>query len=70
MRDLLADLLKSLKMRTSLDAFFEITARWRLTQSQRRVLLGSPTDERWFHFIRERQPRITTEEFSRVQAVV
>ena len=70
MRDLLADLLKSLKMRTSLDAFFEITARWRLTQSQRRVLLGSPTDERWFHFIRDLQPRITPGEFSRVQAVV
>jgi len=65
-----SDFLKSLQMRGRLDAFFEITARWRLTQSQRRVLLGSPTDERWFHFIRERQPRITTEEFSRVQAVV
>lgn len=61
---------ESLEMRASLDAFFEITASWRLTQSQRRVLLGSPTDERWFHFIRDTQPRITPMEFSRVQAVV
>lgn len=57
-------------MRGSLDTFFEITARWRLTQSERRVLLGSPTDELWFHFIRDPQPRITSQEFSRVQAVV
>jgi len=57
-------------MRASLDAFFEITASWRLTQSQRRVLLGSPTDERWFQFIRDRQPRMTPGEFSCVQAVV
>jgi hypothetical protein len=61
---------ESLEMRASLDAFFEITARWRLTQSQRRLLLGSPTDERWFHFIREPHPRLTPLEFSGVQAVV
>lgn len=57
-------------MRGSLDTFFEITARWGLTQSERRALLGSPMDERWFHFIRDPQPRITPQEFSRVQAVV
>jgi len=57
-------------MRGRFDTFFKITARWRLTQSERRALLGSPTDKRWFHFIRDSQPRITPEEFSRVQAVV
>jgi hypothetical protein len=66
---LVARIPESLQMRASLDAFFEITARWRLTQSQRRVLLGSPTDERWFHFIREPHPRLTPEEMSGVQAV-
>jgi len=57
-------------MRGRFDTFFKITARWRLTQSERRALLGSPTDERWFHFIRDSQLRITPEECSRVQAVV
>ncbi len=56
-------------MRGRLDAFFDITARWGLTQGERRVLLGSPADERWFHFIRDSHPRATPAELSRVQAV-
>lgn len=33
-------------------------------------MLGSPTDERWFHFIRDSILRITPEEFAHVQAVI
>jgi hypothetical protein len=57
-------------MRRSLQAFWQITARWRLTQSARRTLLGLPTDERWFQLIRDHEAQIAAEEFSRLQVVV
>jgi hypothetical protein len=59
-----------LDMRGHFDAFFRITARWHLTQVERRALLGSPTNERWFHFIRATVPSVTPEEFVRVDAVI
>jgi hypothetical protein len=57
-------------MRLRLNAFFEITSRWQLSQAERRALLGLPTDEQWFHFIRESLPSVTDAEFARVQAII
>jgi len=57
-------------MRGRFDAFFKITAQWHLTQAERRALLGLPTDERWFHFVRDTVPEVTPEETARVQAVI
>ena len=57
-------------MRAQFDAFFKITTRWHLTQAERRALLGSPTDERCFHFMRDTVPGITPEELARVRAVI
>jgi len=57
-------------MREHFDAFFNITARWHLTQAERRALLGSPTDERWSHLLHDAVPIITPEEFARMSAVL
>jgi hypothetical protein len=57
-------------MRGHFDRFFRITARWHLSQAERRALLGSPSDERWFQFIRDVVPGATPEEFARVLAVI
>jgi hypothetical protein len=57
-------------MRGHFDAFFNVTARWRLTHAEPRALLGSPTDERWFHFMYDTVPAITPAEFARIHAVI
>jgi hypothetical protein len=57
-------------MRSHLDAFLDITARWRLTDAERRALLGSPTDERWLHLQHDAAPSGTPEEFARTCAVL
>jgi hypothetical protein len=47
------------------DVFLEITARWHLTQAERRALLGSPADERCVHLIYDPKPNSTPEELAR-----
>jgi hypothetical protein len=56
-------------MRGHLDAFFDITSRWRLSDAERRALLGAPTDERWLGFRHDSAPGGTSEEFARARAV-
>jgi hypothetical protein len=57
-------------MRSHLDAFLDITAQWHLTDAERRTLLGSPADKRWFHLRRDTAPSSTPEEFARARAVL
>jgi hypothetical protein len=57
-------------MREHFDVFLEITARWHLTQSERRALLASPTDERWVQFIYGSPPDSAPAELARVQSII
>lgn len=57
-------------MREHFDNFLEIAGRWHLTQTERRALLGSPTDERWVHLIYNPAPSNTLEELARVHAII
>jgi Protein of unknown function (DUF2384) len=57
-------------MREHLEIFLEIAARWHLTQTERRALLGSPTDERWVHLIYNPAPSCTPDELSRLEAII
>lgn len=56
-------------MRGQFDSFFAITGRWHLTQSEKRALLGSPSDERWHEFVHRSVTNITPEEFARMHAL-
>jgi hypothetical protein len=57
-------------MHVKFEAFVRITSRWHLTNSERRALLGSPTDERWFQLMRGGSIPLSAEEFERVQWVI
>ena len=57
-------------MRGHFDVFMKITARWHLTQAEQRALLRSPTKERWVHLVHDAVPRMTPDEFARVNAVI
>ena len=52
------------------EAYLTITSRWHLTNSERRALLGAPTDERWFQLTHDGALSLTAEELLRVQSVI
>jgi hypothetical protein len=56
--------------RKELDAFFKATERWHLTPAERRALLGVSSEERRLHCLHDADPHLSSQELSRVRAVI
>jgi len=57
-------------LRKDLDAFFEITERWRLNSTERRALLGVASKERWSRCLHDAAPQLSQQELLRARAVI
>jgi hypothetical protein len=57
-------------MRSLVQQYLQITTQWSLTQAERRLLLGSPSLERWNYLLHDPMRRPTSSEAARIRAVI